>query len=92
MSESEAQTSAALRGSRKTKEITPGVHFHGGFGNTTFIVGSDAVAVVDPGLFVNGPNVLAELLHRRAGFERSFVANNILEAAATVQRAEVEPA
>jgi alkyl sulfatase BDS1-like metallo-beta-lactamase superfamily hydrolase len=58
---SETETSAALRRTRQTKEITPGVHFHGGFGNTTFIVGREGVAVVDPGLYVNGPKVVAEL-------------------------------
>ena len=46
---------------REAKEIAPGVHFLAGFGNTTIIVGSEAVAVVDPGLFTNGPRVVAEL-------------------------------
>jgi alkyl sulfatase BDS1-like metallo-beta-lactamase superfamily hydrolase len=46
---------------RKTREIAPGVHFLAGFGNTTFIVGSDGVAVVDPGLFTSGPRVVREL-------------------------------
>jgi len=46
---------------RKTREVAPGVHFLAGFGNTTFLVGSDAVAVVDPGLFVSGPRVVEEL-------------------------------
>lgn len=46
---------------RKSREIAPGVHFLAGFGNTTFIIGTDAVAVVDPGLFVNGPRVVDEL-------------------------------
>jgi alkyl sulfatase BDS1-like metallo-beta-lactamase superfamily hydrolase len=46
---------------RKSREIAPGVHFLAGFGNTTFLIGSDAVAVVDPGLFVNGPRVVEEL-------------------------------
>jgi hypothetical protein len=40
---------------RKAREIGPGVHFLAGFGNTTFLVGRDAVAVVDPGLFVRSP-------------------------------------
>lgn len=43
------------------REIAPGVHFLPGFGNTTIIVGDDAVAVVDPGLFINGPRVVDEL-------------------------------
>jgi alkyl sulfatase BDS1-like metallo-beta-lactamase superfamily hydrolase len=46
---------------RKSHEVAPGVHFLAGFGNTTFLIGSDAVAVVDPGLFVNGPRVVEEL-------------------------------
>jgi alkyl sulfatase BDS1-like metallo-beta-lactamase superfamily hydrolase len=46
-------------GSRR--EIAPGVHLLPGFGNTTFIVGNDGVAVVDPGLFTNGPRVVREL-------------------------------
>lgn len=51
---------ASLR-PRKTREIAPGVHFLAGFGNTTFIVGADGVAVVDPGLFTSGPRVVREL-------------------------------
>src|SRR5262245_60683785 len=43
------------------REIAAGVHLLPGFGNTTFIVGSDGVAVVDPGLFTNGPRVVREL-------------------------------
>ncbi len=43
------------------REIAPGVHVLPGFGNTTFLVGSDGVAVVDPGLFTNGPRVVREL-------------------------------
>ena len=46
---------------RATRQIAPGVHFLAGFGNTTFLVGSDAVAVVDPGLFISGPRVVDEL-------------------------------
>jgi alkyl sulfatase BDS1-like metallo-beta-lactamase superfamily hydrolase len=46
---------------RKTREIAPGVHFLAGFGNTTFILGSEGVAVVDPGLFTSGPRVVREL-------------------------------
>lgn len=40
------------------REIAPGVWFLPGFGNTTILVGNDAVAVVDPGLFTNGPRVV----------------------------------
>ncbi len=43
------------------REIAPGIHFLAGFGNTTILVGTDAVAVVDPGLFTNGPRVVDEL-------------------------------
>lgn len=46
---------------RATREIAPGVFFLAGFGNTTFIVGADGVAVVDPGLLVNGPRVVEAL-------------------------------
>jgi alkyl sulfatase BDS1-like metallo-beta-lactamase superfamily hydrolase len=46
---------------REAREIAPGVHFLAGFGNTTIILGSDAAAVVDPGLHANGPRVVEEL-------------------------------
>ena len=46
---------------RTSRPIAPGVHFLAGFGNTTILVGSEAVAVVDPGLFINGPRVVEEL-------------------------------
>jgi len=46
---------------RSAREIAPGVYFLAGFGNTTFLVGDDGVAVVDPGLFINGPRVVDEL-------------------------------
>jgi len=46
---------------REAREVAPGVHFLAGFGNTTLVVGSEGVAVVDPGLFANGPRVVAEL-------------------------------
>jgi alkyl sulfatase BDS1-like metallo-beta-lactamase superfamily hydrolase len=46
---------------RKTREIARGVHFLAGFGNTTFVVGLDGVAVVDPGLYTSGPRVVREL-------------------------------
>ena len=55
------------RGPRQIKrivracEIAPGVHFLAGFGNTTILVGTKGVAVVDPGLFTNGPRVVNEL-------------------------------
>ncbi|HYA68411.1 MAG TPA: alkyl sulfatase dimerization domain-containing protein [Acidimicrobiales bacterium] len=42
-------------------EIAPGVWLLPGFGNTTIIVGSAGVAVVDPGLFINGPRVVRTL-------------------------------
>ena len=42
------------------REITPGVHFLAGFGNTT-ILSAQGGAVVDPGLFTNGPRVVNEL-------------------------------
>lgn len=48
---------------REAEEIAPGVHFLAGFGNTTVIIGTGAAAVVDPGLFTNGPRVVEELRH-----------------------------
>ena len=49
------------RAPREAREVAPGVHFLAGFGNTTIILGSDGAAVVDPGLFTNGPRVVEEL-------------------------------
>ena len=46
---------------REAREIATGVYFLAGFGNTTIILGSDGAAVVDPGLFTNGPRVVEEL-------------------------------
>ena len=48
---------------REAKEVAPGVHFLAGFGNTTLLIGTEAAAVVDPGLFTNGPRVVEELRH-----------------------------
>ena len=49
------------RAAFECREIAPGVHFLAGFGNTTIIIGAEGVAVVDPGLFTNGPRVVNEL-------------------------------
>ena len=49
------------RAASECREVTPGVHFLAGFGNTTIIIGTEGVAVVDPGLFTNGPRVVDEL-------------------------------
>lgn len=46
---------------REAREIASGVYFLAGFGNTTLVVGTEGVAVVDPGLFANGPRVVEEL-------------------------------
>ena len=54
----------ALGESRKPlecRQIASGVHFLAGFGNTTILVGTKGAAVVDPGLFTNGPRVVDEL-------------------------------
>jgi alkyl sulfatase BDS1-like metallo-beta-lactamase superfamily hydrolase len=51
------------RAPRDLEEIAPGVHFLAGFGNSTIIVGTEAAAVVDPGLFTNGPRVVEALRH-----------------------------
>jgi alkyl sulfatase BDS1-like metallo-beta-lactamase superfamily hydrolase len=45
----------------RCSEVTSGVHLLPGFGNTTFVLGDDGVAVIDPGLFTNGPRVVREL-------------------------------
>jgi len=45
----------------EAREIASGVHFLAGFGNTTIILGSHGAAVIDPGLFTNGPRVVEEL-------------------------------
>lgn len=52
---------ARSRTAFECREIAPGVHFLAGFGNTTIIIGSEGAAVVDPGLFTNGPRVVDEL-------------------------------
>ena len=46
---------------REATEVAPGVHLLAGFGNTTLLIGTEAAAVVDPGLFTNGPRVVREL-------------------------------
>ncbi|MGH9078537.1 MAG: alkyl sulfatase dimerization domain-containing protein [Acidimicrobiales bacterium] len=48
---------------RECREIAQGVHFLAGFGNTTIVIGTEAAAVIDPGLFTNGPRVVEELRH-----------------------------
>ncbi|MEI7859149.1 MAG: alkyl sulfatase dimerization domain-containing protein [Acidimicrobiales bacterium] len=46
---------------QEAREIAPGVFFLAGFGNTTILIGSEGAAIVDPGLFTNGPRVVREL-------------------------------
>ena len=48
---------------QEAREIAPGVFFLAGFGNTTILIGSEGAAIVDPGLFTNGPRVVRELRH-----------------------------
>ena len=43
------------------QEVASGVHLLPGFGNCTIVEGSDGIAVIDPGLFVNGPRVVRQL-------------------------------
>jgi alkyl sulfatase BDS1-like metallo-beta-lactamase superfamily hydrolase len=43
------------------ERVAGGVFLLPGFGNTTLVVGTDGVAVIDPGLFTNGPRVVREL-------------------------------
>jgi alkyl sulfatase BDS1-like metallo-beta-lactamase superfamily hydrolase len=47
--------------SGELKEVADGIYLLPGFGNTTLIVGEGEAAVVDPGLFQNGPRVVAAL-------------------------------
>lgn len=56
MAAGEGVTPAALGGG--VREISPGVWFLPGFGNTTIVLGERGAAVIDPGLFVNGPRVV----------------------------------
>jgi glyoxylase-like metal-dependent hydrolase (beta-lactamase superfamily II) len=43
------------------QKVAGGVWLLPGFGNTTIIVGSGGAAVVDPGLYINGPRVVEAL-------------------------------
>ena len=54
-----AQFSKTVSG--ELKEIVDGIYLLPGFGNTTLIVGEAEAAVVDPGLFQNGPRAVAAL-------------------------------
>ena len=42
-------------------EVAEGVFLLPGFGNCTILSGKDGIAIVDPGLFMNGPRVVGEL-------------------------------
>jgi alkyl sulfatase BDS1-like metallo-beta-lactamase superfamily hydrolase len=74
-------------------EIAPGVHFLAGFGNTTILIGTEGAAVVDPGLFTNGPRVVRELraltdlplryvIYTHGHFDHAFGTPALLEDAA----------
>lgn len=78
---------------QEAREIAPGVFFLAGFGNTTLFVGSEGVAVVDPGLFANGPRVVSELrritdlpvryvIYTHGHYDHAFGAPALLEDAA----------
>lgn len=43
------------------REVADDVWLLPGFGNTTILVGADGAAVVDPGLYINGPRVVGAL-------------------------------
>ena len=58
-------------GPRRT--VADGVYLLPGFGNTTVVVGADGAAVVDPGLFTNGPRVVRELREITDGAVRWIV-------------------
>jgi len=47
--------------SGELQEVVDGIYLLPGFGNTTLIVGENEAAVIDPGLFQNGPRVVAAL-------------------------------
>jgi len=43
------------------KQVAEGIYVLPGFGNCTIVFGEDGIAVVDPGLFANGPRVVTEM-------------------------------
>jgi alkyl sulfatase BDS1-like metallo-beta-lactamase superfamily hydrolase len=43
------------------KQVADGVYVLPGFGNCTIAIGEDGIAVIDPGLFANGPRVVTEM-------------------------------
>lgn len=43
------------------KRVVDGVYLLPGFGNCTLVITEDGIAVIDPGLFVNGPRVVREM-------------------------------
>ena len=47
--------------SGELQEVAEGVYLLPGFGNCTLILGDEGAAVVDPGLFQNGPRVVSAL-------------------------------
>ncbi|UCE85583.1 MAG: MBL fold metallo-hydrolase, partial [Deltaproteobacteria bacterium] len=47
--------------SGELQEVADGVYLLPGFGNCTLVVGRDGIAVIDPGLYANGPRVVREL-------------------------------
>jgi alkyl sulfatase BDS1-like metallo-beta-lactamase superfamily hydrolase len=44
-----------------SKEVSDGVFLVPGFGNCTILIGEDGIAIVDTGLFANGPRLVREL-------------------------------
>jgi alkyl sulfatase BDS1-like metallo-beta-lactamase superfamily hydrolase len=43
------------------QEVADGVFLLPGFGNCTIVIGRDGIAVIDPGLYANGPRVVKEM-------------------------------
>ena len=54
-------TTFAATVSGELKEVAEGVHLLPGFGNCTLVVAKTGAAVIDPGLFQNGPRVVGAL-------------------------------
>ena len=86
-------TAFAATVSGELKEVAEDVHLLPGFGNCTLIIGQTSAAVVDPGLFQNGPRVVRALrsltdlpvryvIYTHGHYDHAFGTPAILEEAA----------
>ena len=86
-------TAFAATVSGELKEVAEGVHLLPGFGNCTLVIGKTGAAVVDPGLFQNGPRVVRALrsltdlpvryvIYTHGHFDHAFGTPAIMEEAA----------